>query len=95
MFRSISVGMGFIPRREMRSINSRGSVVFTYVLIFGLGKIYDTFKITILKRPFFVLENVLFTDGMGWMDGTGYQKCPLISFILRYIKQYTHVYLNI
>ena len=33
---------------------------------------------------------------MGWMglDGVdGYQKCPLIFFILRYIKHYTHIYL--
>ena len=29
----------FIPRREMRSISSRGPIVFTYVLIFGLGKV--------------------------------------------------------
>ena len=29
-------------------------------------------------------------DGVGW-DGVGGQKCPLIFFILRYIKHYTHL----
>ena len=35
-------------------------------------------------------------DGRDGTDGTdGPQKCPLIFFILRYIKHYTHIYLNI
>ena len=39
-----------------------------------------------------------FTGWMGWdglvLDGVdGDQKCPLIFFILRYIKHYTHIYL--
>ena len=33
-------------------------------------------------------------DGMGW-GGVGDQKCPLIFFILRYIKHYTHINLYI
>ena len=37
------------------------------------------------------------TDGRvdGWTDGRvdGHQKGPLIFFILRYIKHYTHIYL--
>ena len=33
-------------------------------------------------------------DGMGW-GGMGNQKCPLIFFILRYIKHYTHINLYI
>ena len=33
----------FIPRREMRSLSSRGPIVFTYDL-FGLGIVYKTFK---------------------------------------------------
>ena len=49
----------FIPRREMRSISSRFPIVFTYVLIFGLGMVYDTFKITILRLAFCVLESVV------------------------------------
>ena len=36
---------------------------------------------------------------MGWTDGLdgldGPQKCPLIFFILRYNKHYTHIYLYI
>ena len=30
---------------------------------------------------------------MGWGRVDGNQKCPLIFFILRYIKHYTHIYL--
>ena len=30
----------------------------------------------------------------GWMGWTEYQKCLLIIFTLRYIKDYTHIYLN-
>ena len=33
-------------------------------------------------------------DGVGW-GGMGNQKCPLIFFILRYIKDYTYIYINI
>ena len=33
------------------------------------------------------------TDGTGRTDGP--QKCPLIFFILRYNKHYTHIYLYI
>ena len=32
--------------------------------------------------------------GMGW-DGMGNQKCPLFFLILRYIKHYPHINLNI
>ena len=39
-------------------------------------------------------QNVLF-DGTGWTGGTEYQKGPLIFVILRYIKHYTHLNLNI
>ena len=42
---------------------------------------FDTFKICQWNRPFWNPPNVLFTDGMGWMDGR-YQKCPSIFFIL-------------
>ena len=37
------------------------------------------------------------TDGTGRTDGRtdGPQKCPLIFFILRYNKHYTHIYLYI
>ena len=37
-------------------------------------------------------------DGTGWTgrDGwDGHQKCPLIFFILRYNRHYTHIYLYI
>ena len=34
------------------------------------------------------------TDGTGWTGGRmdGHEKGPLIFFILRYIKHYTHIY---
>ena len=69
----------------MRSISSRGPIVFTYVL-FCLSK--RTLKkkghpSSVILAEFFP-RNVLF-DGVGW-DGMGNQKCPLIFFILRYIK---------
>ena len=35
------------------------------------------------------------TGGTGWTGWTEYQKGPLIFFILRYIKNYTHIYINI
>ena len=33
--------------------------------------------------------------GDGWDGSDGKQKCPLIFLILRYMKHYTHIYLNI
>ena len=32
-------------------------------------------------------------DGVGRVDC--HEKCPLICFILRYIENYTHIYVNI
>ena len=48
------------------------------------------FKKLIRFIDFFLLQNILFAGWDGWdgMDGwDGSQKCPLIFFILRYIKQ--------
>ena len=48
-------------------------------------------------------EGRVWWGGMGWggvgwdgvgSDGLGGQKCPLFILILRYIKQYTDIYLN-
>ena len=36
------------------------------------------------------LRRARLMGGTGRIDG--YQKCPLIFFILRYIKQFTHIY---
>ena len=94
-----------ISRREMHSISSRGPFVFTYVLFWG-SKSLEHFKNLMSFSDFFLLQNVLFdgTDGTGrtgrdGRDGTdgwdGPQKFPLIFFILRYIKQYTHIYICI
>ena len=38
----------FYSRGEMRSIFSRGPIVFTFTL-FGLGNVYDTFKMKIQR----------------------------------------------
>ena len=64
---------------------------------------YITLSKYIYCGDLFCPWNVLFTDGMGWMDGmerwmdwwTGYEKCLLIFFNLRYIKRYTNIHLNI
>ena len=63
---------------------------------FWLGKVYWISKTYKISRVF-LRENVLFdeTDGTDGMGVDGNQKCPLIFVILRYIKQYTHIYLNI
>ena len=42
----------------MQSISSRGTIVFTYVLIFALGNVYDSFKTYPEERPFQSLKNV-------------------------------------
>ena len=39
----------------------------------------------------FTFSNVVMNGTDGREDG--HQKCPLIFFILRYIKHYTHIYL--
>ena len=55
----------FIPRREMHSISSRGPIVFIYVL-FWVGNDFDTFKITLLRWPFFFSWKC-FTSGLDWV----------------------------
>ena len=85
----------FIPRRESARRLSRGPIVFTYVLFcvrkWTLKKKKGHPSSVILAEIF--PQNVLFD---GWVGGwTEYQMGPLIFFILRYIKQYTHLYLNI
>ena len=52
----------FIPRREMQSISSRGPIVFTYTL-FGIVKVYWTFKNIQVFSSFWNLENVLSPEG--------------------------------
>ena len=82
---------GFIAQKEMQSISNGGPFVFASTL-FVLISVYNTFKITLLRWPFFPIENcgldgrVGRTDGLdGWMV---YQKALFILFfiILRYIK---------
>ena len=40
----------------MQNISSRGTIIFAYILMFRLGNVYDTYKIT--YGDFFSLENV-------------------------------------
>ena len=88
--------VGFIPRREIRSISSRGLIEVSFHLLnFGLDRVYWTSKTYKVYRVF-LRENVLLwrVDGWDGLDGwDGPQKSPLIFFILRYIKHYTHIYL--
>ena len=63
--------------------------------VFVLGNVYWTFNLQAKIRLFGTLK-MFYCDGVG-SDGVGLdgnQKCPLIFFILRYIKHYTHIYLN-
>ena len=84
----------------MRSISSRGPIVFTYVLFFWVRKwTLKKKKVTVVVwfwRSFF-LKMFYCAGGRtdGWTGGRvdGEQKGPLIFFILRYIKHYTHIYL--
>ena len=77
----------------MRSISSRGPIVFSYVLFWvrkrALKKEKGHQSSVILAEIF--PQKVLFN----WTDGTVHQKVPLIFFILRYIKHYTHIYIYI
>ena len=80
----------YIPRREMRSISSRGPIVFHYVLILGRKRIlhfvnHDT------TVTFFFPDNFLFADGR---DGR-LSKLSLNFFLIRYIQYFTHLQLNI
>ena len=88
----------FIPRREIRSISSRGPIEVSFHLLnFGLERVYWTSKTYRVYRVFFARKCFIVTDGLtgGRVDGLtdGHQKGPLIFFILRYIKHYTHIYL--
>ena len=56
-------GKCFIPQTGIGGISSRGSIVFTYVLIFGLGNVYDIQSRT-TKVTFFSLDNDLSPDGI-------------------------------
>ena len=70
------------PEGSCESRTEGGPIVFTYVL-FWLGNDFDTFKITLLRWPFFFLENVLFPDGVGW-DGMGLDGVSKVSFNFLY-----------
>ena len=86
----------FIPRREIRSISSRGPIEVSFHLLnFGLERVYWTSKTYRVYRVFFARKCFIVTDGRDGKDGDGLddeQKGPLIFFILRYIKHYTHIY---
>lgn len=78
----------------MRSISSRGPIVLTYVLFWVREGILHFQKSIGFLKIFEPRKCFIVTDGrVGRMDG--HQKGPLIFFILRYIKHYTHIYLYI
>ena len=74
----------------MRSISSRGPIVFTYTLsVFENGPRKKKVTAVAWFCPSFLLE--MFYLRKDERDGTdGDQKGPLIFFILRYIKHYTN-----
>ena len=80
-----------ILRMKIRSISSKGPIVFYLYIIWVRKRIWD-FQVHDTKKTFFFVENVLFADG--WTGRTVYQKGPLLFFIWRYIKYYTYIYLN-
>ena len=89
----------FIPRRDSANAEPNGVHFDSFHFNCGLRRVFDTFKITSFRRLFWNPENVLF-DGMGWMmgwmdgmDGTEYQKCPLIFFILCEHLELIYIYL--
>ena len=53
----------------MRGKSRRGQIVLTETLV--LATVYYNLKVTIYRKHFLSLGNVLCTDGMGWGDGTG------------------------
>ena len=73
------------PEGSCESRTEGGPIVFTYVL-FWLGNDFDTFKITLLRWPFFFLKMFYFRGGWDWMgwDGPskGSIKLKLISFFV-------------
>ena len=84
----------FIPRREMRSISSRGQL-FLLMFYFGLGKVYWISKIIRVYRDFFARKCFIWwdgrTDGLDGLDGP--EKCPLNFFIISGYLDYVYIYL--
>ena len=83
----------FIPRRELRKQNRRWSDCF-YLCFICVRKRFWHFQNHSTPVTFFFWEmcNLMGWGWMGW-DGTGYQKCPSIFFILcGYID---HVYVSL
>ena len=70
----------FIPRREMRSISSRGPIDF------GLGKVYSILKHASWRGLFFASKCFIVMGRMGRSS-----KVSLNFFHLRYIKYYTDI----
>ena len=69
-YASDSVYLCFIPRREIRSISSRGPIEVSFNLLnFGLERVYWTSKTYMVYRVF-LRENILF-HGMGRMGRVG------------------------
>ena len=85
---------GFIPRKKLGSISTWCPTFFTYP-IFGFGNIYETFEYHATMVTFFALENVLFTDGIGWWDGMGWKIKSIFNFSFRDILNTPHMYILI
>ena len=73
VFHSDSI-IGFIPRREIRSISSRGPIEVSFHLLnFGLERVYWTSKTYRVYRVFFARKCFIVTggrvDGLDGLDG--------------------------
>ena len=87
--------MFYPPEGLCRAEPEDGPIVFT------LDFIRVDYHAGIFKSPlsgglFEILKMfyLMGRDGLDGLDGLdGKQKCPLIFFILRYIKHYTHIYI--
>ena len=68
----------FIPRSISLGVQL---ILFPFI---GVSKSLELFKNLLSFAIFFCIKMFYLTGGTGWTDGD--QKCPLIFFILRYIK---------
>ena len=61
-----------------------GQIVFTYVLIVGAGKIYDTFKTYLIGEAFLKPSKCFIVRVDGWMDGWTGIKNVFLHFKILY-----------
>ena len=77
--------------------NSQFSIIVCLFIFKGISyiKILSEFVSVVFSRNLFHKIKLVYLTG--WKGGTGWRwpKAYLIYFVLRYVKHYTHIYLNI